>query len=1007
MSQYTDIQMIECNNQSSTQHLSGNDTSPATYTNKLGTNIALKRGDKLSMEYCFINQRGCGTPDGIEIKGERLDTETKKFYISKISGDGEEPIASRTRMETQLYQKAIWTEIPKTLTEDKIFTEINYYHSTNGEGYYFLPRRFLTPEVRLIKGTVGKALNTSTSETKKTFTSPETIADGRCFYERGIITDTDSMCESDMMLVIDSDSVGMYKPKSDGGKMTILVRDFMIQKKEYNLETKDYWENRILDPCAGSYMLYQELLELSMAIGFNSPANISTRLTQEIQKKMPTEEYYAMDDSEVSLPIKWGSTESTITYKPFNSAWVGGNSKANFDSYMISGDAGTAPAMNYDCSYQYIGIKRPDLFIAGRLTRDYNDANKIKVAITGSQVDNVMEPITTGYEWGEALLKKLSDLFIIQGNYPELFVGSENHFGDGTDINIDTARFLHMNRYTDVLMDNGLILGDDNIITKAFNRNSIPVFFKYDGNNAGRMTDGLSTSSLSYGFATKTRIDGTDYITLHPELIGGIRPYIFKHTANIVADTIQIGWDYHFNAYSTIASQIFSGYPTYSYDDTYSYGVRSQTEIIGPAINSAGDKEKLYFESLNLSSLISRTYLGTNNGALEYDETGHFAFSDLHTAENLGNKFDSGSTLTNPLVVGSDKVCYKINKRMNLWSWTPEMKPYIAPEGVDSYGVKPDKLTVPDLWTDGDTIASAVVKEAGQHDPSTGFQSSYKVIWGAEKYDPMNQNIVPYSIMDSHCGIIMNLGNSSPEETFSDSLLGVLGFTWKQFNPSIINSENNITARTTSNNIFNLKYVSTNSDILTTQLNDLVVNRFGAVQYTTQIPVPIVLEGWINRTLGNTFSVGLERQGDGNPHRDAGFLIYPPVVEETQSIKVRSELLPRRMIRPYYTIRSDVLSLGNNKYIGGRDANAKLPIIAIVNKENGFGDYYFSVESPMVFTINQDTMLSSITTSIHDPNQRTSDVGEGCAVIYKIQREKILDNNIIQEILENKSNIKK
>ena len=134
MSQYTDIQMIECNNQSSVQHLSGNDSSPATYTNKLGTNVALKRGDKLSMEYCFINQRGCGTPDGIEIKGDRLDTTTKKFYISKITGDGEEPIASRTRMETQLYQQAIWTEVPKTLTEDKIFTEINYYHSTNGEG---------------------------------------------------------------------------------------------------------------------------------------------------------------------------------------------------------------------------------------------------------------------------------------------------------------------------------------------------------------------------------------------------------------------------------------------------------------------------------------------------------------------------------------------------------------------------------------------------------------------------------------------------------------------------------------------------------------------------------------------------------------------------------------------------------------------------------------------------------------------------------------------------------
>ena len=1010
MSQYTDIEMIECNNQSSVQHLSGNDTSPATYTNKLGTNIALKRGDRISMEYCFINNRGCGTPDGIEIKGDNLETSTKTFYISKVEGAGEQPIQNRTRMETNMIQTAKWEPVTKELTEDKIFTEVNYYHSTNGEGYYFLPRRFIPTQLRIRAGPTNKVLSESVSETDLLWTQYDTIANGRCFHERGILGDVNSMVTSDMMLIVNPDlsPEAIYKPRNDGGRMTILVRDVMIQSKAFNAETTAYWDNRLIEPCAGNYILYQELLEMSMPIGFNSPANISSSLTQQIQKKSATVEYFRNDGGSTNLPIKWGQTESTATYKPFNCAWSGGNGDANFTEYMKSADTGSQLAMDYDSSYQYIGVKRPDIFIAGRATSlgGFVSDNKIQNTIDGSATNNILSPIVTSWEWGSDILKKLSSLFVAQGEYPEMFVENTAIFGDGSEVNINTSRFLHINRYV------GTVLGTDNMITEAINKTTLPIFFKYDKTLEGVDTNGVSTTNLSYGFATKTLLNGKYYITLHPELIGGIRPYIFQYTPNIVKDTRQIGWDWHFNAYSTVATQLFSGYPTYSYDDLYSYGVRAQTPTIGPPIDgkTPPTKQDLYFKSINISHLLSKTYLGTNNGAVEYDETGHFNFSDLHTSENIGNAFNSGDNAqSNPIVAGNEKICYKINKRLNHWSYTPEMKPYVPTTGDISYGVKADKLIASEIWNEkGTAIDDGVVKELGQFSGATQIQDNFFVGWGAEAYSPLNLNILPYSIMDSQCGIILNLGNSFPEDSFNDSLLGVLGFTYKQFNPSTIDSGNNITARISSKNIFNLKYVTTNSDILTTSLSDLVVNRYGAIQYTSQVPVPLVLEGWINRNHGNTFTNGsTTRAPDGDPARDAGFLIYPPVVEEASSIKVRSELLPRRMVRPYYTIRSDILSLGNNKYIGGRDSNAKLPIIAIVNKENGFGDYYFSVDSPMIFTINQDTMLSSITTSIHDPNQSGSDVGDGCAVIYKVERDKILDNNIIQEILEEKSNVKK
>ena len=70
--EYEDIQVLECNNLSSTQYKGGNQDSPAIFTNKMGDNIELKRGDKVNLQYAFINEKGCGLPQAIEVKGRNL-----------------------------------------------------------------------------------------------------------------------------------------------------------------------------------------------------------------------------------------------------------------------------------------------------------------------------------------------------------------------------------------------------------------------------------------------------------------------------------------------------------------------------------------------------------------------------------------------------------------------------------------------------------------------------------------------------------------------------------------------------------------------------------------------------------------------------------------------------------------------------------------------------------------------------------------------------------------------
>ena len=81
---------------------------------------------------------------------------------------------------------------------------------------------------------------------------------------------------------------------------------------------------------------------------------------------------------------------------------------------------------------------------------------------------------------------------------------------------------------------------------------------------------------------------------------------------------------------------------------------------------------------------------------------------------------------------------------------------------------------------------------------------------------------------------------------------------------------------------------------------------------------------------------------------------------------------------------------GNNqrKYQTGQ----ALPIVGVVNKENGFGDYYFQqFPDGEAFTITKPTTITSITTSIHDPDMSFARVDEGSAIIYRIKKNKWQD----------------
>ena len=118
MDNYVSTELIECNNLASVQRLGGNNDSNSIFTNRIGKNIQLKRGDRVSVEQVFINERGCGVPNAVELEGNNLN-EKKKFYYTDIKSYGQEQLVNVKKMDRAKYQTATLIEKEKELKDNE------------------------------------------------------------------------------------------------------------------------------------------------------------------------------------------------------------------------------------------------------------------------------------------------------------------------------------------------------------------------------------------------------------------------------------------------------------------------------------------------------------------------------------------------------------------------------------------------------------------------------------------------------------------------------------------------------------------------------------------------------------------------------------------------------------------------------------------------------------------------------------------------------------------------
>jgi hypothetical protein len=220
-----------------------------------------------------------------------------------------------------------------------------------------------------------------------------------------------------------------------------------------------------------------------------------------------------------------------------------------------------------------------------------------------------------------------------------------------------------------------------------------------------------------------------------------------------------------------------------------------------------------------------------------------------------------------------------------------------------------------------------------------------------------------------------------------------MGFSYGQMN---IQGEYGRQTRLSNLETGGISALTTNADVNTGDINSYVRNTFGAELLTSQIP-------GVNYPIFETITGAYNKQ------------LVPslPAVSQTQvSVRLLADNLPIKMKNAYYLIKSDIIT--DTKYRGmggnnqkGYETGQNLPIVAVVNKENGFGDYYFQDGfGQMAFTITKPTTLTSITTSIHDPDMSYARVDEGSCIIYKIKKNNTGNYNIGSMLMANQ-NVKK
>ncbi len=820
-----------------------------------------------------------------------------------------------------------------------------------------------------------------------------------------------------------------------------------------------------------TYLRYRERLDIEVNKGFNTPSAVASQITQKLTETKNEDIFEIYDEEfNVRSITKTIETNTYKPINAQNIYNVNQQTLAAYTALDIPTSPAfiTQNAIDYIATFGYIAVKRPEIFDAGRNMAKLlanveaqptirNSDGSVRLGsldaeegfqtvfdrpIDADATTNQDDGFTINIIYNEENLKIIRDFFDSQALYPEIWsklteteIYKAASLGDTLTLpTIDNSRFFHMNLLTTKPLANprNETFGDDMYVDSGVDEMrhlTAPVFFRYDDKQRDLFVpptvhNGTVADGLSMGFAIPTRFpqynaagvrqDDIFLITITNDKVGGVSPKFYTEEttppdANFksIEEGRRIGYDHHASAYSTAIITPYSGYAQCD------IGVTAQSQdaagaIIGDVLAFPGTTNFIRaFTDLNkvtdFNPYQTMTYIGANNPEIRYNtETNRFELSRFHTANNVGNKrnANNGASQVNsktqtPALSYTERnistpaidqqagdTVYKINPRPTEFGFSPTFKPYARENQAYRTNVYPEA-------------------------PKTVYESTAGL--NTQKYNGYNQAIEPYKVFDAHGGIyIDNWGFD--RDNWSDSLWDILGFDFDATNapPS---SKNVLTRRVDNENSDSLYRPTTNAEVVQTDTKNYITNEYGAVLYYTSLPYPNCIVDYRARKGGpnfiwTTINDATDTDRD-NPVKQSPLELWSEVDVLTTSTTITATNIQKAVLRPYYTIRTDILE--GYTAIGGNPTGSNLGIIGIVDKYSGASDYFLGNPSDIEFTVTKPTMIADIRTSIHDSDGRYANVNNTSAVIYKIQKVRKTPTSIIEDIMEEekKANKKK
>jgi len=983
--QFTDVRVIECGRLHSEEAKVGNNENTSLWQNNLEDILLLEPEDTVSVYGAFISERGAGQGQSIEIKGVQLG-EKKTFeyinlsYINNPSADWTIDNPQYNLPSRAGHIKAEYKQEEFDLRDDTLRFVINYYMTANANNMMHLPRRWMynvTSSEPLVSrenwiniDTRGQNGFSLTYPERENITSDEKYYLKPHFYK----------------LILNKELERLVKPKNDNSRYTLMIRNdtYFTEINAKGTGAGELPAQDVRDPENHTYQIYREMKAITIPAGFNSAEYIATEITRQMQDIITDKQLIQDNTGSDNFPIGVSKLIESETYKAFNTGSVHDNSKENFLKYFnltggtnSSADraerAGWTNASGFEWlrQYQIVGCKYPEIYETGRLI---NRSNQEYNGIMGTYLTTKWStlhperPFVTDVTYNEARCNEWKAFFDAQELYPEI-IDALNASGTGfkPGNTVDNTRWIHINRHNNYYQYLGASSAEHTVFntqlgwggyynsrarpTNAsyqFISQLLPIYF--DPSTKDTFFENPDTDNGQYTYGALGNVGGKIAIFPSRHVKNGYyeNPELYVQIAHDPAGVFEVkrklGFDMHFNAQGmyymlplsgwtdrpNVMSSLAGELSDYNVPDV-EQSIYNLSDPIG-----AGTPSFKTDTTYDLNPWKKLLYMGAIQPSFVWDGT-NFGIKGLHTGLNKGNEWEAGNPIFPSVskTEGEQDVVYKINPRESFNNYTPDRMPY-----TDAYTANASLPNLPEFTA-----------------------------------PQLNVNLEQWKIYDSLSGIFIE-DFGIPENLWTDSLWGLLGFSYEQFHQKGVNRQTIVD----DSNANRLSTVTTNADIIEGDTKLLSTNWAGTAMYNGMITTPV-----------NLFGV------NASGKEERYILSLPQIENATESYTIVAENLPTRMIRGYYTIRSNILE--NAPFIGGKVNNTSMPILGIVDKMNGAGDFYTQQESSLTFTITKPLRLASITTAIMDPDGSYARTSDQSTVLIKVQKPVKATFNVVQEIL--------